>query len=73
MPIIETVGIALTKLWSTCNTECGAKVTTDPGRGRRLIFAALFDICNYVNQGVLVHWGWNYLGPRLMPENNVQL
>lgn len=68
--LLKTVGIALTKNYGAPVTQSGgAKVTTDPGRGRRLIFAAfIWTFVIMLIKVVLVHWGWNYLGPRLMPE-----
>ena len=69
--LLKTVGVALTKNYGAPVTQSGgAKIVTDAGRGRRLMFAAfIWTLVILLIKVVLVHWGWNYLGPRLMPES----
>lgn len=74
--IFKNIGIALTKDIGSPHGAIqgggakGIKVATDAGRGRRLIFAAfVWTFVILLIKVVLVHYSWNYLGPRLIPEN----
>ena len=74
--LLKNVGIALTKdIGSTAHVlqsggAKGVKISTDAGRGRRLMLAAfVWTVVILLIKVVLVHYTWNYLGPRMMPNN----
>ena len=73
--LIKNVGIALTKDFGSSPASVqagGAKrvAVSDAGRGCRLMLAAfVWTLVILLIKVVLVHWSWNYLGPRLMPQN----
>lgn len=74
--LIKNVGIALTKdLGSVSSTvqmggAKGMKVLSNAQRGRNLMLAAfVWTLIILLIKVVLVHYSWNYLGPRMMPNN----
>lgn len=74
--LLKNVGIALTKDIGSTATHIqgggakGVRVPSDATRGRRLMLAAfVWTVVILLIKVVLVHYTWNYLGPRLMPEN----
>lgn len=74
--LIKNVGIALTKdLGSSASPiqaggAKGVRVHSDASRGRSLMLAAfVWTLVILLIKVVLVHYSWNYLGPRMMPNN----
>lgn len=74
--LLKNVGIALTKdLGSSASPiqaggAKGVKAASVASRGRTLILAAfVWTVVILLIKVVLVHYTWNYLGPRMMPNN----
>lgn len=74
--LLKNVGIALTKdIGSNASPvqmggAKGMRIQSDPAHGRRLILAAfVWTLVILLIKVVLVHYTWNYLGPRLMQHN----
>ena len=69
--LLKTVGIALTK-----GGGYGCNSTEQLGGGQRrsvggnlIVAAFVWTLVIMMIKVVLVHWAWNYLAPRLMPNN----
>jgi hypothetical protein len=74
--LIKNVGIALTKdigssqSFSQSGGAKGVKSSSNAIRGRNLMLAAfVWTLVILLIKVVLVHYSWNYLGPRMMPNN----
>jgi hypothetical protein len=71
--IFKNVGIALTSSSSLKQNGGGPKIS-NPTHGRHLLLMAfIWTVSLLIIKVLLVHWSWNYIGPRLIPQNYRQL